>query len=213
MMKRTQWIIIVSITLLLLWMVTTFEIFDFHTNLSNNIRPQVEGEIVDTIKRTTLLVFKKEQRVELWTTDKHHQNHLIISEKIILSNNKNGTRLYDNETIIPEGIYEIQAVDSVNLSFTINFPNDFDKEKQKADKRPALNSIITFGIEKNDLQLTKEFMIKFLDYAEIAAVANTNILIVPYDFNKHQFNQTCLTCPFWIEELYGSLRVYQKEFE
>ena len=212
-MKRTQWIIIGSITLLLLWMVTTFEIFDFNTNSSNDIRPQVEDEIVNTIETATLLVFKKEQRVELWTTDKHHQNHLIISENIILSDNHNGTRLYDNETIIPEGIYEIAAVDSVNLFFTINFPNDFDKEKQKADKRPALNSIITFGIEENDLQLTKNFMTQFLDYAKMTTAANTNILIFPYDFNNHQFNQTCLTCPFWIEELYGSLRVYQKKFE
>jgi murein L,D-transpeptidase YafK len=217
-MKKTSWIIISSIVLLLL---SVFKIFNFAENEGidsdssafQKTKEQLkEGEIVLPIVRTTLFIFKKEQRAALWITDKQQQNHFIISEKITLKNNSNGTRLYDRESIIPEGIYTLKKIKTDDFSFTINFPNDFDIAKQKADKRPALSSIITFSITGNDLQLSKNLMNKFLSYAKEATYERTTILIYPNDFKKNQLSDNCLTCPFWIEELYGSLRMYQKDY-
>ncbi|MFK7947026.1 MAG: hypothetical protein AB8G11_05505 [Saprospiraceae bacterium] len=220
-MKKIYLIIISLFVLIFLWVISPFGILDLFNKRKINLDKEATQEIKNEIKeknithpieRTTLFVYKKEQLAEVWITDKGNQNHLMFSDSILLENSQNGTRLYDNETVIPEGIYQIKTVNSDELSFTINFPNTFDIEKQKADKRPELSSTITCSTAKNDLQLSKELMTEFLFFANESTVENTQILILPNDFRTEKFAQNCLTCPFWIEELYGSLRVYVNAF-
>ena len=113
--------------------------------------------------------------------------------------------------IFKSTFYEIQSVNSEDLSFVINFPNTFDTQKQVADKRPKLTSIITFETKKG-IKLSEHLMTEFLFLAKETGVENTNIIIVPNDFRNDNNIPYCMTCPHWIEELYGSLRLYLEPF-
>ena len=138
-MKKAQWIIAGSVLLLLLWM-APFGLFDFMDNERKNLERNTpkgteqqpkQGNIIRPIVQTTLFLFKKEQRAALWITDKQQQKHSIISEKISLKNNQNGTRLYDRESIIPEGIYTIETINEGDFSFTINSQMTLIKQNSK----------------------------------------------------------------------------------
>lgn len=221
-MKKSYLIIGSIIVAIVLWAISPLGLFNLFNKRKINLDKAstevikneiIEKNIVRPITKTTLLIYKKEQFAEVWITDKNMQHHLMFSDSILLKNTQNGTRLYDDETIIPEGIYQIKTIDSKDLSLTIDFPNRFDTEKQQADKRPELSSTITFSITKNDVQFPKELMTEFLFLTKEATVENTKILISPSDFRKNTPLQNCLTCPFWIEELYGSLRIYLDEFQ
>lgn len=220
-MKKKYLIIIGVLLLILLWSIYTFEFINLFNKrkikLNNEVTQEindhiVERNIVRPIQKTTLIIYKKEQLAEIWITDKSNQNHLMFLDSVLLKNCQNGTRLYNNENIIPEGIYQIKTVNSGELNFTIDFPNDFDIEKQEADNRPELTSIIQFNSTKKTPKLSKDLMTEFLFLAKEATVEDTQIIIVPNDFRDDNFIPNCLTCPFWIEELYGSLRIYLNEF-
>lgn len=220
-MKKSYLIIFAVLIMIFLWAISPFGIFDVFNKRKINLDKQTtqvikneikEKNIVYPIQQTRLIIHKQEQLSEVWITDKNNQNHLMFSDSILIENSQIGTRLYDEESIIPEGIYQIKTVNSKDLSFEIDFPNTFDIEKQKADKRPELTSNITFAITKNDLQLSKELMTEFLFLAKEADVKNTQILLFPNDFRSNQPIPNCLTCPFWIEEIYGSLRVHLNSF-
>jgi hypothetical protein len=167
-----------------------------------------ENEITKPIISTTLIIFKKERITELWVTDEASNSHKILTDSISLINTQSGTRLYDNESIIPEGIYEIATVDSdKNLSFTIDFPNDFDQQKQQTDNRPELLSTIGFNSINNDIFLSKNIITEFLFLAKTVKAEHTKIIILPNDLRVNKSIPYCSTCPQWIEELYGTLRI------
>lgn len=220
-MKKRAVIFIGIFILISLWIIASlgqFNSFDkqkirLDDTTIEEIKNKIKKEnILDSIESTTLIIYKKEQRAEIWINSKNNLNHLLFSDNISIENIQNGTRLYDRESIIPEGIYQIKTVNSNDLNFTIDFPNRFDIEKQQADKRPPLTSNITFTTTKREIQFSKELMTEFLFLAKEANIENTKILIFPNDFRTEEFAQNCLTCPFWIEELYGSLRVYLNTF-
>ena len=221
-MKKWYWIILGILLIISIWAISPFGVFDLFNNqhkidLNNEVVEEIEDEIEEKniaypILQTTLIIYKKEQLAAIWITDKQNQTHLIFSDSILLENNQNGTRLYDTETIIPEGVYAIKTIDSDELNLVIDFPNEYDIEKQQADKRPELISEILFSTSENQVQFSKTLMNEFLYLAKEANVENTQIIILPYDFENEDLTQSCLICPFWIEELYGSLRIYLRNF-
>lgn len=167
-----------------------------------------ENEITKPIISTTLIIFKKERITELWVTDEASNSHKILMDSISLINTQSGTRLYDNESIVPEGIYEISTVNSdKKLSFTIDFPNDFDQQKQQTDNRPELLSTISFNSINDDIFLSKNIMTKFLFLAKTVKAEHTKIIILPNDLRANKSIPYCSTCPQWMEELYGTLRI------
>jgi hypothetical protein len=167
-----------------------------------------KNNIAQPVLATTLIIFKKEAKSELWITDKNNDFHQILIDTIPFINTKNGTKLFDDEPIIPEGIYEIATVNSSeNISFAINFPNEFDRSKQRADERPELLSTINFGTQKTMVLLTENLMNEFLFLAKSVKVENAKIIILPNDLRKNKAIPPCSTCPQWIGELYGMLRI------
>lgn len=172
-----------------------------------------DQQIMQSPIAVTLIILKKEAKAEIWITDEANNFHQIRTDFIPAIPTKNGTKLFDNESIIPEGIYEISTVNSSeNISFTIDFPNDFDRSKQQADNRPEIHSTIDFGTQKATVLLTENVITEFLYLAKSVKVKNAKIIILPNDLRKNQVIPKCLTCPQWIGELYGTLRILMKDY-
>jgi hypothetical protein len=172
-----------------------------------------ENQITQSPIAVTLIILKKEAKAEVWITDKSNVFYQIITDSIPFINTKNGTKLLDNEPIIPEGVYKITTVNSTeNINFTIDFPNDFDRSKQKADNRPKLLSTINFGTQKTDIILTNNLINEFLYLVKSVEVENAKVIILPNDFRKNKAIPSCSTCPQWVGELYGMLRISMKDY-
>lgn len=224
-MKKIQLVVIGVLLLSIVWLISPIgylNLFDKRKiTLNSEVSKALEvnmnhdfdkKEVIRPLLKTHLILFKKEKRVEIWVIDHVNQPHLMLSDSVTLANVQNGTRLYNDETIIPEGLYEVKSINSNALSFQISFPNIFDIEKQKTDKRPELNSEITFQIDNGNIKLPKDLMTTFLFLADETDVKNTNIIILPNDFRNDKNIPYCATCPHWIEELYGSLRLIVADF-
>jgi len=218
-------ILILSILLLLFykhndnfWSQNHIEIsnqIDHNNGISNELSNLLGlKQAIKSIEEAHLIVYKAEKRVDFFVTDSTPTNYLILTEQIGLSSNINGTKLYDSDINIPEGNYQIESFTSKDITrLPLNFPNKFDIDKQKADRRPPLTSEISLGVSDHNIQLDSITFSKILLISELISPKKIGITIVPNDFKNGKAIPFCMTCPPWIEELYGSLRLSLKEFE
>ena len=185
------------------------------SGISNRINSLLNRKsVIKPIQATHLIVFKAEKRLDFFVTDSLFNKHFISSNKIELSSNINGTKLYDEALNLPEGSYNIEAIIKKPTPYILlNFPNEFDINKQIADRRPRLNSEISIGLGDNNIILDSLIFNQLLQLNKLTLPKKTEIIIVPNDFRNGQLIPFCLTCPPWIEELYGSLRIKLSEFE
>lgn len=183
--------------------------------ISNKINSILNKKsVIKPIQATHLIVFKAEKRLDFFVTDSLFNKHLISSSKIELSSNINGTKLYDEALNLPEGCYNIESIIKKPTPYIVlNFPNEFDINKQVADKRPRLNSEISIGLVDNNIILDSLIFNQLLQLNELVSPKKMEIIIVPNDFRNGQSIPFCLICPPWTEELYGSLRLKLSEFE
>ena len=163
--------------------------------------------------QVSFLLFKQEQKLEMWLhSDTCHQ---FIKEFVVQLNNQSfGPRLYDKETIIPEGIYNLKP-SSDSFIVTINFPNEYDIIKTVADRRPVQNSIISFqpSLQNNAIFLKESDLAEFNDFLNHFNLNNTSLIIIPSDIRKNRQFPNCYHCPHWIFELYGQLKLSIMPFQ
>jgi hypothetical protein len=167
-----------------------------------------QNNVINPLKSISLVVFKQEKKVIFFVTDSMSKSYILQRESIKLSSETNGPRLYNTDINIPEGVYKIKNSSLKPTPYILlNFPNDFDVNKQKADKRPILNSKITLGLRDNNIILDSLLLQNFLLFKEMVSPKNAQIIILPNDLRHGERIPFCLTCPTWIEELYGNLRI------
>lgn len=128
---------------------------------------------------------------------------------------KLGPKLREGDRQTPEGIYEMESLNPnsrLHLSLRINYPNEFDKQKAKLDKRD-LNKLggdimihgraSTIGcIPIGDVAIEELFVM-----AAKAGVGNVDILILPYDLLHNQNPPLDISKqPNWYPELLQNLK-------
>lgn len=188
------------------------------TNKKKDISSKINSilskkKVIKPINKATLIIFKAEKKASFFVTDSLMKHHLISSHSVELSSTINGTKLYDKGIRLPEGVYSFMKFQQNPTPYiSLNFPNKFDIDKQEADKRPPLTTEISIGISDNNIVLDSVFFNNLLLFSDFVKHKNTEIIIVPNDFRNGKPIPFCLTCPPWIEELYGQLRLKLAEF-
>ena len=83
-------------------------------------------------KQLALLIFKKNQRLDLWAKDANHKGWVQIRSFSILAASGNpGPKLEEGDHQVPEGIYHITRLNPYShfdLSMGLDYPNAFDRE-------------------------------------------------------------------------------------
>lgn len=164
-------------------------------------------------QKLSFFLFKKEQRLELWSKQDTCRQ-LIKTYAVNLNNTSSGTRLYDYETIIPEGIYRFNSLSDSNL-LSINFPNDYDKLKAIADNRPALQTSIALSTAFADSLIT----LPSNDFTELYTllkhlpIDNISLVILPTAIQQNEQFPPCFHCPPWVPELYSQLKMTLVSFQ
>lgn len=90
----------------------------------------------------TLLAFKEERRLELWSRDSTGSPHLIKTYEILGASGGPGPKLREGDRQVPEGFYRIELLNpnsKYHLSLRVNYPNADDIANARAEDRDLKN--------------------------------------------------------------------------
>lgn len=173
------------------------------------------SELVDG-NQIALLIFKSERFLEVWKKIKDKW-FFIKSFDFTASSGKSGPKLREGDHQIPEGIYEIEYLNPNSeyyLSLKIKYPNEFDKEKARNDKRQYLGgdifihgSDVTIGC----IPIGNEAIEEVFYLVAKNGYANTKVIISPYDM---RVKEKLLAIPeiSWEYELYSMIKKNLTEY-
>ena len=184
-----------------------------NNNLQIKTIDNIKGNsLSNTLENLHFILLKKEQQLEIWTvTDT--QKLYLKTYFIKLANSMAGTRISDNQSQIPEGIYTLEY-DTLQR-IVLNFPNQYDSLKAKADKRPSPTLPILISEQEGNNFIT----LKTTDLDDIkrlikqTGISESTFLSVPSDSRNKVFFPPCSTCPNWHMELYAWLDLELNQYK
>jgi len=137
------------------------------------------------LKAVDFLLFKAEQRFEVW------KNEELIPPKHLF------TLKIEDAKLLPTGIFEVLQKDS---SFNLYLPGLFYKEK--LEKHPINKAQWNLHQENIDLSGLLEVAGKAYILDQMDGVKINRALIFPNDARKDQGLRACFACPHWMAENY-----------
>lgn len=169
--------------------------------------------------KLAFIVLKQEKRFEVWG-ERNGSKKRLHTYPITAASGTAGPKLKQGDGQVPEGIYRITLLNPASqfhLSMRVDYPNAFDREKAKQDKRTHLGgdifihgSDVSIGcIALGDAAIEELFVL-----THRVGIANVKVIIMPYDMRAKPQSQPVPPSPSWLSELYGQLRkaatAYQK---
>lgn len=163
------------------------------------------------VRQLTLIGLKEERIVEVWGRDGEGKRERLRTYPFYGYSGGLGPKLREGDGQIPEGVYRIEYLNpnsSYHLSLKIDYPNEFDREKGKADGRDRLgfdiffhgNSVTVGCIPIGDEAIEDLFTL----VAQIGA-ERTGVIIAPWDFRVREEEPSIAEID-WESELYGAVR-------
>jgi murein L,D-transpeptidase YafK len=179
-------------------------------------RHLADSDFVIYPKKLTLIGLKHEKRLEVWgKRDKgwkqiHNYDFTSFSGRL-------GPKLKEGDRQIPEGIYGISYLNpnsKFHLSMRVNYPNKFDKQIAKKEKRTNLGGDImihgsdrTIGcIPIGDDNIEEVYLL-----AQKVGIQNIKVILSPVDFRRMRVNIKNDKHP-WLRELYAKITKEMKPF-
>ncbi|MGY5449981.1 L,D-transpeptidase family protein [Agarivorans sp. MS3-6] len=165
--------------------------------------------------KITLLASKRSRRLELWA-DSGEGPRYIHTYWIRHASGTAGPKLREGDLQVPEGIYQIEALNpnsNFHLSMKLNYPNSFDlkKAKQEQRHRPGSNIFIhgkasSVGcLAMGDQNIEDLFIL-----VERIGPGNSKVVIAPHDPRLLPLFPVPDHLPEWTADLYQQI---QGEFE
>lgn len=160
---------------------------------------KIEAQLSENISLYHLLVFKKEQKIELWATDSESNIALVQSFSTI------------NCKKTPTGIFHVTSFESLNLG--LETPNEF--YDQVIGKEQFENIFI---LQKNSDKVNRQsIIVENKTFNQINNYLNpsikTQVFVFPNDIRNGGYFEPCYGCPHRMAELYSSLELHLMQFE
>ncbi len=174
--------------------------FTIFGSCQNDASKQLSGEKINLENASLIhfLFFKKEQKMEIWSTNKDSE---IAQIKIFESVNCENT---------PIGIFTVNTdAPSVIL---LEAPNDFYGQKIGEEQFEDIFIIknITEKTNRQSIVISEE---KFSDIANILkSKIKTKAFVFPNDIRNEGIFEPCFGCPHRMAELYSSLELHLNQF-
>ena len=152
--------------------------------------PSIEEDFdLNKINSFEILVFKNENSIEVWGMDENELPHLLKVDN------------FEIEQDFPIGIFDINYSD---LQYVIAYPNDFYARKIKKKSKYWLKEKIKLN---NSIALNDA-----LKYFQTNENQPLKLVISPNDPRKSGNIEPCIRCPYWYNEIYGSLETEINQF-
>ncbi|HLD35250.1 MAG TPA: L,D-transpeptidase family protein [Planctomycetota bacterium] len=161
--------------------------------------------------RIALLSFKEEKILELWA-EKDNKWAYIKTYPILGASGKLGPKLQEGDEQVPEGIYQVIALNpnsSYHLSIKINYPNKYDQEKGMTDGRIKLGGDIFIHGYNNSIgciAIGNEAIEELFVLVAKMNCSNANVIIAPNDFRQKPHIMTNSGDVKWLAELYNMIQ-------
>lgn len=176
-------------------------------------RPEITALVPSAADNITLIILKRERRLELWAGRRQIKTWPLTAFSGTL-----GPKLKEGDRQIPEGFYRPEFLNpnsSYHLSIKLDYPNEFDRKQAALDNRTFLGTDIfihgknaTIGcIPIGDAAIEEIF------YAvDRVGLSRTRIIIAPYDMRKGRDPQLEQTGISWTAPLYERIGEAMKEY-
>lgn len=157
---------------------------------------------------------KKERILEVYARSGTNGFKPIRSYPILAASGVAGPKLREGDRQVPEGIYAIESLNPnsrYHLSLRVNYPNEFDREQARKEKRTNLGGDIMIhgkAVSIGCLAMGDEAAEDLFVQAADTGLNNIQVIFAPLDFRKHE-NTDGLEgekWPPWTAPLYEQVR-------
>ncbi len=162
--------------------------------------------------RVALVAVKDEQRLKVYASDHTGDWRFVMQYKIAKLSGKSGPKLRAGDNQVPEGVYDITALNPQSkfwLSLALNYPNAFDRQQAKRDKRSNLGGDIMIhgwwfstGCVAVGNTAAEDLFVLVKD----TGVDDAKIVITPTDFRSESSAKQLPSKPEWVTELYKDIK-------
>jgi len=179
-------------------------------------RHLADSDFVIYPKKLTIIGLKHEKILEVWGKGSKGWRH-IHDYKFTSFSGRLGPKLKEGDRQIPEGIYGISYLNpnsKFHLSMRISYPNSFDKEMAKKDKRTNLGGdIMIHGSNRTIgcIPIGDDNIEEVYHLAQKVGIENIKVILSPVDFRKITVNIKSDKYP-WLRELYAKITKEMKPF-
>lgn len=185
------------------------------------LAPRFRGAGVTYPPAKVLLVGLKEEgllKVYAQPAGQRARMRFICQYPIVASGPSLGPKLREGDRMTPEGVYHVTFLNpesSYHLSMAINYPNAFDQQQARRDKRtkPGCDIMIHgFYLSDGCLAMGDTAATDLFVLVSDAGTRNTEIVLSPVDF-RLQPDFELEGQPAWTRKLYADLRDRMTQLE
>jgi murein L,D-transpeptidase YafK len=162
-------------------------------------------------QQLALLIFKKNQRLELWAKDTRHNSWVAIrSFSVLAASGYPGPKLQAGDQQVPEGVYRINRLNPhshFDLSLGLDYPNAFDRAQAKQDGRNKLGGdIFIHGGNRSIgcVAIGDEAIEQLFPLVAMVGAQHVQVIIAPNDFRSHT-PEMATVHPQWVAVLYQTI--------
>ncbi|MDH5205638.1 MAG: L,D-transpeptidase family protein [Hylemonella sp.] len=159
------------------------------------------------------VAFKQERRLEVYArgTTNAPWRHVSVYPILALSGTL-GPKLRQGDRQVPEGFYRVESLNPdsrFHLSMRLDYPNAFDRDMARLDRREHLGSDIMIhggAASIGCLALGDQAAEDLFVLAALATDSRVRVLISPLDFRDWGAGWQAPHGPAWLERLYAGIR-------
>ena len=162
-------------------------------------------------KQLAVLIFKKNQRLDLWAKDSQSKNWVQIrSFSILAASGNSGPKLQAGDQQVPEGVYHINRLNPYShfdLSLGLDYPNQFDRQHAKQDGRDHLGGdIFIHGGNRSIgcVAIGDAAIEQLFPLVSMVGMKHVEVIIAPNDFRIHTPDMAAVH-PQWVSALYQEI--------
>jgi len=158
-----------------------------------------------------LLIFKHEERLELWATRSRAWIH-VRDYPVLAASGDPGPKLREGDGQVPEGVYRIIALNpnsSYHLSMKLDYPNAFDLQKARAEGRTRPGSDIFIhgkAVSIGCVAVGDEAIEELFTLVARIGRPNVKVITAPNDLRTATPLRHPTHRPPWIDELHAAIR-------
>jgi len=159
-----------------------------------------------------LVGLKQEKILEVHARSGTNGFKLIRTYPILAASGKAGPKLREGDRQVPEGIYAIESLNPnsrYHLSLRVNYPNAFDREQARKEKRTNLGGDIMIhgkAVSIGCLAMGDEAAEDLFVLAADTGLKNIKVILAPLDFRDHDVVPGGEKLPPWTAQLYEQVR-------
>jgi len=170
------------------------------------------AEIAYPPRAVTLIGLKQEKVLEVYAAGTNGAFRFIRSYPIQAASGKPGPKLREGDRQVPEGLYRIESLNpnsSYHLALRVNYPNDDDRARAKAEGPSKLGGDIMIhgkAVSIGCLAMGDETAEDLFVLAALTGISNIEVILSPVDFRVRDLKQIPEGAPAWTAERYAAIR-------